>query len=159
MTVGSDPAVELSPLRYKYPEIILNKPLTQNHGNYDSYVILDSHARDLIHWWINNVDAQVKSLRSCPHQLEMYVDACLTGWGATLGNAKTGGHWAHKELDHINCLELKAILLGLQSLCKDNRGTHICLHSDKITAVACKDCCGSPKPNSECINRTDFWVG
>lgn len=110
MTVGSDPAVELFPLRYKYPQIIHNKALTQNHGNYDSYVILDSHALDLIHWWINNVDAQMKSLRSCLHQLEMYVDACLTGWGATLGNAKTGGHWAYKELLHINCLELKAIL-------------------------------------------------
>ena len=75
----------------------------------------------------------------------MYVDACLTGWGAAVGTSKTGGHWAHEELDHINCLDLKAILLGLQSLCKDYRHTHIRLRSDNTTAIACLDRCGSTK--------------
>lgn len=145
MAVASDPAVELAPLRYKYLEIIRNKELARHHGNYNSPVILDNHAQGLIKWWINNIDSQTKSLRSSPHQLELFCDASLTGWGAVVGNARTAGHWAHDELDHINCLELKAILMGLQSLCKDNWGTHIRLRSDSVTALTCLDRCGSTK--------------
>ena len=41
------------------------------------------------------------------------------GWGAAPGGSRTGGHWAQAELDHINVLELKAIFVGLQSLCSN----------------------------------------
>ena len=78
-------------------------------------------------------------------QVELYADACLTGWGATLGNTTTGGHWAQEELNHINVLELKAILMGLQSLCKDFQQTHVRIRSDNTTTVACLDRHGSTK--------------
>ncbi|MPC74268.1 hypothetical protein E2C01_068624 [Portunus trituberculatus] len=115
MTVASDPAVELALLRYKYLEIVRNGELARNHGVYHSTITLDNHARRLINWWIDNIDTQSKSLQPSSPQIEMFSDACLTGWDATIGDAKTGGHWAHVELDHINVLELKAILLGLKS--------------------------------------------
>ena len=73
MAVASDPAVELAPLRYKYLEIIRNRELARHHGNYSSPVLLDNHARDLITWWVNNIDSQTKSLRSSPHQLELFL--------------------------------------------------------------------------------------
>ena len=89
----------------------------------------------------------------------MFSDACLTGWGATTGVAKTGGHWAHKELDHINVLELKAILMGLKSLCRDCKETHIRLRSDNTTAAACIDRGGSTKPNLNVIIEQIFnWA-
>ena len=75
----------------------------------------------------------------------MFCDASLTGWGAVVGDAKTSGHWAHNELDLINCLELKAIFLSIQSLCKNYRDTHIRIRSDNVTAIACLNCCGSTK--------------
>lgn len=146
LAVASDPAIELAPLRYKYLEIFRNRELARYHGNYNSKIILDDHAWELIQWWIESVDYQVKSLRSSSPQLVMFSDASLTGWGAVMGDVKTGGHWAYRELDHINCLELKAILLGLKSLCKDIRGTHIRLRSDNSTTVACIERCGSSKP-------------
>ena len=62
MAVAADPTVELAPLRYKYLEIVRNRELAIHHGNYSSPVHLDSHARDLITWWVNNIDSQVKSL-------------------------------------------------------------------------------------------------
>jgi len=159
LTVASDPAVELAPLRYKYLEIIRNRELARNHGNYKSKIILDDHARALINWWIHNIDHQTKSLRSSSPQLEMFSDACLTGWGATVGHTKTGGHWAQKDLDHINCLELKAILMGLKSLCKDCRQTHIHLRSDNTTAIVCLDRCGSTKPNlNRLIEEIFYWA-
>ncbi|MPC85039.1 hypothetical protein E2C01_079797 [Portunus trituberculatus] len=104
MAIASDPAVELAPLIYKYLEILHNRELVNHHVNYNSPVLLDCHARELVAWSVNNIDSQVKSLRSCPYQLEMFCDASLTGWGAVVGDTKTRGHWAHDELDHINCL-------------------------------------------------------
>ena len=77
--------------------------------------------------------------------MEIHSDACLTGWGAKVGDITTRGHWAHEELDHINCLELKAILLGLQSLCQQCTQTHIRLRSDNTTAIVCIYRCGSTK--------------
>ena len=157
--MASDPAVELAPLRYKYLEIVRNRELARHHGDYRSTITLDDHTRRLITWWIDNIDTQSKSLHSSSPQIEMFSDACLTGWGATTGDAKTGGHWAHVELNHINVLELKAILLGLTSLCKDSKDTHIRLRSDNTTAVACIDRCGSTKPALSAVIEDIFaWA-
>lgn len=58
---------------------------------------LDSHVIDMIHWWVENIDAQTKSLVSCPYppEMEIHSDACLTGWGSKVGDVTTGGHLAH----------------------------------------------------------------
>ena len=54
LTVASDPAVELAPLRYKYLEIIRNRELALNLGDYNARITLDAHARDFFFW----VDSQ-----------------------------------------------------------------------------------------------------
>ncbi|XP_045127706.1 uncharacterized protein LOC123514122 [Portunus trituberculatus] len=136
LAVASDPAVTLAPLRYKYLEIIRNKELVKNKGNYLVKITLDDHAKELITWWVCNIDSQSKSLRSCHPRWEVKTDACLTGWGAVCGIDRTGDHWAQEELDHINCLELKAILLELKSLCKDHSHTGISIRSDNATVIA-----------------------
>lgn len=159
LAVASEAAVNLAPLRYKYLEIVRNKELTLSKGNYNSVISLDSHAQDIIRWWIDNIDSQTKSLVSCPPDLEIHTDACLTGWGAKVGDARTGGHWAHAELDHINCLELKAILLSLKSLCKRCEQTHIRLRSDNSTAIACINRCGSTKLSLNTLTEQIFdWA-
>ena len=159
LAVASEAAVNLAPLRYKYLEIVRNRELTLSKGNYNSVISLDSHAQDMIRWWIDNIDSQTKSLVSCPPELEIHTDACLTGWGAKVGDARTGGHWAHVELDHINCLELKAILLSLKSLCKRCEQTHIRLRSDNSTAIACINRCGSTKLNLNTLTEQIFdWA-
>ncbi|KAK4321821.1 hypothetical protein Pmani_007448 [Petrolisthes manimaculis] len=159
LAVASDPAVNLAPLRYKYLEIVRNKGLSQNKGNYNSVIALDNHAKDMTKWWIDNIDSQTKSLVSRPPKLEIHTDACLTGWGAKVDDTRTGGHWAHEELDHINCLELKAILLSLKSLCNHCKQTHIRIRSDNTTAIACLDRCGSIKVNLNSLTEQIFaWA-
>ena len=82
---------------------------------------------------------------------EITADACLTGWGVTVGRGKIGGHWAQAEFDHINVLILKDILMGLSSLCKDHRNTYIHLRLGNTTTVACLDRSGSTKPNLNAV--------
>ena len=138
-------AVPQAPLRYKYLEIVRNMALIRSKGNYKATVCLDAHATDLIAWWVNHLHLQRQSLCSSFPDFELQTDASLSGWGATLGLAVTSGHWDHVELDHINCLELKAVLLGLKALCKDFRDVHVRLRSDNMTTIACIDRCGSTK--------------
>ena len=151
--VATQPAVPLAPLRYKYIEIAKNKLLNANNGVYDAKVSLASKERFHIAWWADNVHKQYKSLRNLQPQLELFTDASLLGWGATLGNQKTGGEWSFLDKAHINVLELKAVLFGLRSLCGDLRQTHIIVRSDNTTTVACIERCSSTK--IELLRLTD----
>ena len=65
------------------------------------------------------------------------TDASNMGWGAVCGNTSTGGLWSLEEQrNHINYLELKAVLLGLQSLCSVINRKHILVQSDNTTTVS-----------------------
>ena len=143
--VAADPAVPLGPLRYKYIEIVKTRSLLENFGNYDANVTLRSRERADILWWADNIHSQSKSLLNPQKQLELFTDASLLGWGASMGPISTGGEWAFQEVVHINVLELKAVLFGLQSLCKDITDVHIRIRSDNTTTVACIDRCSSTK--------------
>ena len=46
LAVASDSAVNLALLRYKYLEIVRNRELSQNRGNYNTVITLDDHAKD-----------------------------------------------------------------------------------------------------------------
>lgn len=66
LTVASEPAVTLAPLRYKYLYIVRSRELVKNKGNYSAIINLDDHAKDLISWWVHNIDLQSKSLLYSP---------------------------------------------------------------------------------------------
>ena len=52
--------------------------------------------------------------------IEIFSDACLTGWGAKYNGHSTGGHWSVEESkSHINVLEMKGALFALKIYCKD----------------------------------------
>ena len=72
--------------------------------------------------------------------------------GAVYGEQKPGGLWSLEEQGfHINYLELKAVLLGLQSLCNNLGQRHIRVQSDNTTAVAYINAMGGIR-SAECNN-------
>ena len=90
-----------------------------------------------ISWWIKNDLTSTKSIDHGKISHNVYTDESTQGWGASLNDTTTGGWWSSwEESYHINYLELKAILLGLQSLCKDVTHDHIRVMTDDTTAVA-----------------------
>ena len=65
------------------------------------------------------------------------TDVSEQGWGATDGNTPTGGRWSSLERNHINVLELKAILLALKSYFRHNCNVkHVHILTDNSTALA-----------------------
>ena len=135
----------MASLRYKRLELLRNRELLKSKGNYDSIFVLPDKARQAISWWITNIHAAYKFMCTPPPSVDLFTDASLSGWGAVRGNAVARGHWAASEISHINVLELKTVLLGLQALCRDLRDVHVRLHVDNTTAVACINRCGSMK--------------
>ena len=75
--------------------------------------------------------------RANHHILYIHVDASLMGWGAVFQDHSSGGCWVPDEASqYINCLELKAVYLGLQSFCQNLSQTHLRIFTDNSTAVA-----------------------
>ena len=74
-----------------------------------------------------------------------------------LDGKDTGGLWSPMELEfHINYLEMKAVLLGLKSLCKDCHDVQIFVQSDNTTAVTYINSMGGVK--SEECNDMAFQI-
>ena len=64
-------------------------------------------------------------------------DASLQGWGATCEGKLTRGPWSPQEQTlHINCLELLAATLAIQTFAKERSGISVLLRIDNTTAVA-----------------------
>ena len=83
------------------------------------------------------MDSSFKKIVQPNPNMTLTTDASTKGWGAVYGEQKTGGLWSLEEQGfHINYLELKAVLLGLQSLCNNLGQRHIRVQSDNTTAVA-----------------------
>ena len=64
-------------------------------------------------------------------------DASKLGWGASCQGISTGGPWsAQEKSQHINCLELLAATLALQTFVKNEREVSVLLKIDNTAAVA-----------------------
>ena len=110
----------------------------QGNYNYESKVLLSNKCKQEIRWWIQE---GLDSEKMISHGNPIYFlrsDSSGFAWGAqTLHNGKkTQGFWDISESRlHINVKELKAVLLGVQSLCQDLSRCHLQIQADNQTAV------------------------
>jgi hypothetical protein len=78
-----------------------------------------------------------KSLLSKEIDMIIDSDASLMGWGAVCQNHRTGGPWSQSESQmHINCLELLAATLAVQTFLKHKTRLSVLLGLDNTSAVA-----------------------
>ena len=74
-----------------------------------------------------------------PSILQLYItsDASKAGWGACCQNLTANGRWSPLQArDHINVLELKAVIVATKVFLKDRSNIIVCLRMDNTTAVA-----------------------
>ncbi|XP_068738744.1 uncharacterized protein [Montipora capricornis] len=134
LLVSSLPAVQFGDLYYRRLEINKITALRQNQGDYDAVMNLSEHSKAELLWGINNIAQSQRLLLTTNPDLIPTTNASLLGWGAVLNGMETGGHWSAEEQGfHIYYLEIKAVLLGLKSLCPNAHNTHICVQSDNTT--------------------------
>ena len=90
--------------------------------------------RVLLPWRDELLLTQGVSLGLVLSRVVLTTDASLTGWGATCEGRSASGCWQGPLLqEHINFLELTAVLLALQSFETFLLGRHVLVRTDNVT--------------------------
>ena len=152
--------VAMAPLFYRQLKKEKTAALKFHHGNFDESMALSPKAESDLQWWVENIENVSKPIsQGNPStlliQMHPYMDRQLF-----FGGQSSGGHWAPDEAhQHINCLELKAAYLGLQSSYKNLSHTHLRTFLDNTSAVSYINNMGGTH-SLECnqIART-IWCG
>ena len=96
--------------------------------------VLSTH----LSWWLQRENVMTGfPLASPVPSLTLFTDASLLGWGAYLEGQTVSGMWSSTlQKDHINLLEMRAVLLALShfKLCLESLS--IVLATDNTTVVA-----------------------
>ena len=156
--VALNSGVWIGPLFWRRMEIEKAILLKKYRGNFDQVIPISDVVREDLLWWIENVQAYPKKVQVVSPSVTLTTDASLEGWGAVRENDRTGGNWTTDEKkSHINVLELKAVLFGLQALCGNVNSATIKIMTDNSTTMACINRIGSAR--EECNNVTrDIWL-
>ena len=98
--------------------------------------IPQSLLRDLEWWQEPDHRLQGQPIHEMDPDFLLFTDASKDGWGAHLDDLRASGLWSETEsLQHINCLELKAVWLGLQSFLSTVEDSTVLAMSDNTTVV------------------------
>ena len=129
---SSFPATKFGRLHYRNLEVFKTRALKYHKNNFNAKVCLSEEAKGDLRWWKNNIDEIYNDIIVPNPSIEIKTDASLNGWGAVMGSSSTGGLFSDEETqNHINVLELKAILFGLESLARHNSTAFSTSHSGK----------------------------
>jgi hypothetical protein len=115
----------------------LAQALKRGNQCYETQLTLSPEAREELVWWDTHMSAwNGRSLLKRDLDLVIDSDASLIGWGATCQGQRTGGPWSHQESQmHINCLELLAATLAIQTFTKGRTQISVLLRIDNTTQL------------------------
>jgi len=137
--VSCFPGVKHAPLYYHALENDKTDALKMNGWNLDERMLMSDIAKKDMSWWLSNIDNDPCPVLPMKYKLTLKCDSSLEGWGSVIENSPLVANvqWFHSEsMCHINYLEIKAVLFGLQSLCSDLTNCNIKVLSDNQTAVS-----------------------
>lgn len=140
-------AIPPAPLFYRALQRDVSGALARSGQNYDAPCNLSPESSEELQWWIDHLtEWNGKSqVRTQDPDITIESDASLTGWGATSGGVDSGGHWGLNERQwHINCLEIQAAKLAVQTFVKNRSDVSVLLLLDNTTAVAYINHLGGP---------------
>ena len=135
---ATSPALQMAPLFCRSLQMCLRQTLSANSQDYQSTITLSPQATEDLQWWEHHLTSwNGRSLISPAPMIVIDSDASLQGWGATCEGKLTRGPWSPQEQTlHINCLELLAATLAIQTFAKERSGISVLLRIDNTTAVA-----------------------
>jgi len=129
--------------------------------DWDSYIVLSIQDQEDIQWLINNLRTFNGHAAWEPTILPQLVTDASTkvGWGGILNGQSAGGYWSQQEShDHINKLELLAVLRSLESFHQQLQGQSITIATDSIVAEAyINNGGGTSEPLTSVIRQIWEW--
>ena len=139
-----------TPLFYQNLQMALANTLGNHSQDYGSLVTLPPASLEELEWW-NTQMAKWNGRTLFKRKIDVIIDSdvSLQGWGAHCQEQTTRGAWSKLEATlHINCLELLAATLALQSFAKNKSKVTILLRIDNTTPVAYINHLGEQSPGS-----------
>ena len=149
-----------APLFYRSLQMAFSNTLETHSQNYEGLVMLLPDSLEELQWWDTEMSKwNGKTLLKREVDMVIDSDASLQGWGARCGTQTTRGAWSQRETAlHINCLELLAATLAVQSFAKGQSRLNILLRIDNTTAVAYINHLGGTV-SRELVNLTkNLWM-
>ena len=157
--VALDPGNAVGSVFWRRLEIEKGLNFKMTKGDFDTHMVISQPARQDLVWWTENIQNYPVKVKDRFEEIAIITtDASLSGWGAVLGDTKTGGLWSLEEKSrHIYELELKTIWFALQAFCSHESKKMIKIYTDNSTALACVNKKGSSKKNLNDITRL-IWL-
>ena len=151
-----------APLHYRSLQRLQAQTLHHVGWKQKTKIQLSCPAQIDLEWWLSPTlhSFNKQDIAPPPFDLTIRTDASLQGWGATCNGTATGGRWGTWEAEqHINCLELKAGFLALQSFLglMSTAPRHILLEMDNTTAVAYINRRGGTHSPSLSLQALEIW--
>ena len=126
------------PLFYRTLQMELSAALREADQDYEATIMLSEDSKEeLVLWDTEMVKWNGRTILAQEPHMVIESDASKLGWGASYQGISTGGPWsAQEKSQHINCLELLAATLALQTFVKNERDVSVLLKIDNTAAVA-----------------------
>ncbi|XP_063915486.1 uncharacterized protein LOC135131605 [Zophobas morio] len=107
-------------------------------GNFKARIGLTPEIKQDLHWWKHHLVSDIGNEIGSDHfTMEIFSDASLSGWGIYCQGHTARGLWNPEEQrEHINYLELKAVLYGLKCFAKHLLHSKVLLRIDNTTAIS-----------------------
>ena len=123
----------------------LYRLLTLKRSWTDKLPLSEEVAIDL-RWWLHAIDQWNGSpLQDFPVEVQIWTDACDTGWGCVCETLEASGTWPVDLVhEHINFKELAAVMMALRSFSSQLQGKSVQIMSDSTTTVAYLNNMGGP---------------
>ena len=131
-------AVNYGLAHYKQIEIDKIIGLTKaGPAQFDGSMHISEKGWDDLSWWVGNIQSGKKDIKPKTPDITLTTDASKEGWGAVVEDRRSGGRWSPDESTlHINVLEMKAVLLGLETFLRHEKDVTIKILSDNCTTVS-----------------------
>lgn len=114
-----------------------------------------------LQWWLQDHNiAKGRLLRQTSCQVTVTTDASGTwGWGGHMDNLVVQGQWSDLEkMEHINCLEMKAVIYTLQRFLSHLRNKAVMIRSDNTTVVQYINKQGGTRSPYLCQLTMTLWL-
>ena len=149
-----------APLFCRNLQMSLALALGEHSQCYKAPVTLPPEGKEELSWWDTHMSRwNGKSLVKTEIDMVMDSDASLLGWGAFYNHQRTGGPWSPQERTmHINCLELLAATLAVQTFAKSLTKMSVLLRIDNTTAVAYINNLGGTVSKELVALALDLWM-
>uniref|UniRef100_A0AC35F1D6 Reverse transcriptase domain-containing protein n=1 Tax=Panagrolaimus sp. PS1159 TaxID=55785 RepID=A0AC35F1D6_9BILA len=127
---------------------------------FDKIITVSAPAKQEGMFWAKaTIDRFSKAIIPPAISLVVRTDASGQGWGCHFMSTSTGGRWDKTESKlHINILELKAAMFGLQIACKDLANTGVRLETDNAVTVAYINRRGGTKNKQLLELANELWT-